>query len=199
MDKLFGQREAFLHAAKAQNDRVAARSLIEQYNERIKRSILDLYANKGKCITRLIAIADTVRACPDLSALEALKAEAAALQGECSLYCSQTLKDRELCIFNNWNDRRTITFPRGGWEIDIIQEWCDYWQSGMLLGGSTRYKNHEWGKVQNKQEQVVAHWVEFKSREIHVDIWKTVSECKAWRERFQLTHLDALALHATNN
>jgi len=198
LHSLFGDQEKRILEAKADADRVLCKQLIDQYNKTIKQHILDLYAAKGARISRLIDITRSIPHCLNLVALQALKSEAADIGTECDEYCSQTLKDRQLCIFNNYNDKRMITFPRD-WEIDVVQEWCDYWQSGMLFGESKRSKERDRMSLQEiieqtktPQVQVIANWCEFKSREIHVDIWKTVTECRAWCERYDLCHLDVL-------
>jgi len=201
MDKLFAAQATRLHEEQATRDRVQCKDMIERYNERIKRDILHLYQVKGPAIARLIQIVQLTRNCTNLATLESLKAETSAINAECEAFCGDVLKHRQLVIFNNWNGQRKMTFP-DGWEIDVVQEWCDYWQSGMLFGESKRSKERDKltleqliAKTKESKVQVIAHWCEYKSREIHVDIWKTVTECSAWRERYDLQHLDVLVTY----
>lgn len=191
MDHLFDAQAKRLREAQAAKERIQAQALVAKYNERIKQCILELYAAKGAQIGQLIAIADAIPTCSDLATLEHFKATSARLYAECERYCVETFKAAsELRIFYNWNDSRKIEFPP--WEIDVVQEWCDYWQSGMLFGASTRGKS---GKCPTRHAQVIGLYTEYKSREIHVSIWETVSKCREWRKRYDLGHLDALADH----
>ena len=194
MDNLFKEHEKRLLAEKAERERPVARQLIEQYDERIKGNILQLYAEKGTQIARLIAIAKATPTCTDLVELKKLKEAYDALERDCSSYCTNTFKQATLLeLWDSWNDQGTRTFPP--WEVDVAQEWCDYWQNGMLLGGSARAKGYDYGKPLYTTPQVIKNWTEFKSRQIHVDIWKTVSTGAEWRKRYDLEHLDALSLY----
>jgi hypothetical protein len=195
MDDLFATQAQRLDAEQEARDRIACQAKIEEYNARIKDCIVKLYEAKGKQIARLIAITKEIPLCKDAASLQRLKDEVQAISAECEEFCKTLCPRTSLCLYDKWY--REHTFPQ--WHIEVTQEWCDYWQTGMVLGGSTRFEN--WGSkgsgIKPPPEKVLGLSTEYKSRDIHVNIWDTITRCELWRGRYSLQHLDALVLHVS--
>lgn len=186
MEALFEKRQRVCDELAEEKDRALMTAMINEYNKAIRDAIVQFYKTRGNDVARMIEVCEKVKTCFDQDELDALK-------NEYETFC-KSLKFNRLYLYDQ--DSR---FP--AWKREIIQEWYVYWEYPCAMSNvktplDSIQVSQTYYKKRDTHELVVAIDQTYNADNIWISIPDTILKCHRWRERYGLTHLDAIILHA---
>jgi hypothetical protein len=171
---------------------------IEQYLKIIKDAVIEIYATRSDGIKRMIEICEELKDSPSSQKCEQLKKEVDDFR------TTLPEKNRTLLLYEklHWNKQRV--FPEATWDNEVAQEWLNYWDVPIVLGGTNEMKKWASGNpsVGDRYHQLKKEGMlcfpsdqDYKGEEVWIDIPALIMDCHMWRQRLGLEHLDAIVLH----
>lgn len=171
----FKNQAECIRQEKIKSDRIDKLQFIVAYRKEIKRRINVIIADPEnvKRFERMRIIVKGIETIHDQTELSAMEKELDLLVKE--VYSSVKFNVHECHALS-------ISHPQDKWEREVAQEWHTHWNTGVQV----YFPDIDICFNFDKSKSPVALYSDFKGREIHVDIVKTILETRKWTEKFEI-------------
>lgn len=191
MEGLIKQAEARVLEAQRTANRAEMKELIAKYENIIKTTIEQFYADHVAEIARFRMVQQELKSCTD-------RAQLGELLSEVMQFKKLLPKTENLLVLNHYNRiSKTPIFPIG-WDAKVIYEMLARWEAPVVDPDAVRLldlaKKHVYEiKADRGLNHVkIGTTDDYKEQKMWIDLAETLMECYLWREYFGLEHLQAL-------
>jgi hypothetical protein len=202
MDILFEERLKVIQSfPKDARDRIEMINTQNKYKKKLQKRITRFYQNHQTSIDRMIQIIRLIKTSIDEDTLNQLQQE----YHDFVALIDNTSDDLLLCeIFLN-KDMGTTKIINPNWDVNVTQEWLQYWGIPQVVEGSdlskipkcyiTLLQKYETALLDHKQ--VFGLYSDYnpstQTNTFRLSLKNTILYCHLWRQELQLNHLNAIA------